>query len=302
MAYETKILVKGAGGAGDCLLTTPVLAALREKFPQAAIHMVTNPVGREVLGGLNMVQRFIVLPDFFKVMAYTATGYDRVITLRYERHPHLHIVDAYYLTAGIAPVKKTPIYYVPEDERRWVREKLRQTGIKDSHLVVAVHRGPTWPNRSWPDNYFKIVMEYLVTKWRAVIVELSDVSGYYLGYGLDFTGKTTYSRLAATLERAGLFFGVDSMPMHMAGAVGTPVVALFGAVDPDKRIPLNDISVGVQVTRGCRGCHHRRGFVTYSQCIHRRISCMEDLSPYRAIFEIERMLDRKLYVRRVKNL
>jgi len=45
---------------------------------------------------------------------------------------------------------------------------------------------------------------------------------------LPLLGKTTIKELAAVSERASLFFGVDSAPMHVVAAIGTPVVALFG--------------------------------------------------------------------------
>jgi len=45
---------------------------------------------------------------------------------------------------------------------------------------------------------------------------------------IDLSGKTSIPQLAAVSERSALFFGVDSAPMHIAAAAGTPVVALFG--------------------------------------------------------------------------
>lgn len=45
---------------------------------------------------------------------------------------------------------------------------------------------------------------------------------------VDLTGQLTLKELGALIARARLFIGVDSAPMHMAAAVGTPIVALFG--------------------------------------------------------------------------
>ena len=45
---------------------------------------------------------------------------------------------------------------------------------------------------------------------------------------LDLCGRTTIKQLAALSEQSSVFLGVDSAPMHIAAAVGTPVVALFG--------------------------------------------------------------------------
>jgi heptosyltransferase-3 len=48
---------------------------------------------------------------------------------------------------------------------------------------------------------------------------------------VDLSGQLTLRELAALTARARLFFGVDSAPMHIAAAMGTPVVALFGPSD-----------------------------------------------------------------------
>jgi heptosyltransferase-3 len=46
---------------------------------------------------------------------------------------------------------------------------------------------------------------------------------------IDLAGKTTIKQLAAIASASSLFIGVDSAPMHIAAAVGTPVIAIFGA-------------------------------------------------------------------------
>jgi ADP-heptose:LPS heptosyltransferase len=45
---------------------------------------------------------------------------------------------------------------------------------------------------------------------------------------IDMTGKTTIKQLAAIADASDIFIGVDSAPMHIAAAVGTPVIAIFG--------------------------------------------------------------------------
>ena len=62
-----------------------------------------------------------------------------------------------------------------------------------------------------------------------VIDGAGSESGLSLRLGVvDLCGKTNIKQLAAISEVSDLFFGVDSAPMHIAAAVGTPVVALFG--------------------------------------------------------------------------
>jgi heptosyltransferase-3 len=59
------------------------------------------------------------------------------------------------------------------------------------------------------------------------ILSRADASGDG-GAVINLIGQTSLAELAAVLERAAVFLGVDSAPMHMAAALGVPVVALFG--------------------------------------------------------------------------
>jgi ADP-heptose:LPS heptosyltransferase len=59
---------------------------------------------------------------------------------------------------------------------------------------------------------------------------------------LDLAGKTSFGESAAQLEACALFIGNDSSPMHMAAAVGIPVIAIFGPTSPQEYgpYPLDD--------------------------------------------------------------
>jgi ADP-heptose:LPS heptosyltransferase len=62
------------------------------------------------------------------------------------------------------------------------------------------------------------------------------------GTVLDLAGKTSFGQLAAQLEVCDLFIGNDSSPMHLAAAVGIPVIAIFGPTSPQEYgpYPLDD--------------------------------------------------------------
>ncbi len=127
--------------------------------------------------------------------------------------------------------------------------KRGQTGVK----VVHVHPTSRWLFKCWKDEYMAEIITWLVEQGMKVVVTsspdkkemdkakriLSLVSEFTLphipslpreGIGgvIDLCGETTIKQLAAISEVSDLFFGVDSAPMHIAAAVGTPVVAMFG--------------------------------------------------------------------------
>ena len=70
----------------------------------------------------------------------------------------------------------------------------------------------------------------------------------------DLTGKTSLVELAALLQRAQLFVGIDSGIMHLAAAMGTPVVGIFGPTDPQHTGPAGERSVVVRRELQCSPC------------------------------------------------
>ena len=70
----------------------------------------------------------------------------------------------------------------------------------------------------------------------------------------DLTGQLTFGELGALLERCDLFIGNDTGAMHLAVAVGAPVVAIFGPSDPRMYGPYGENSVALWHDVGCNPC------------------------------------------------
>jgi heptosyltransferase-2 len=107
--------------------------------------------------------------------------------------------------------------------------------------TVAVHTGAGWYSlaRIWPTERFAQVARALIAEEGASIVVLGGPDETeqaarlveqigYNGRVLNMAGRTSIHQTAAVIERCDLFLGNDSGPMHIAAAVGTPVVAVFG--------------------------------------------------------------------------
>jgi heptosyltransferase-3 len=71
---------------------------------------------------------------------------------------------------------------------------------------------------------------------------------------VNLAGKLSIKELGALTARASLFIGVDSMPMHLAAAMGTPTVALFGPSGENEWGPWNVERRVVTTTHTCRPC------------------------------------------------
>jgi lipopolysaccharide heptosyltransferase II len=92
----------------------------------------------------------------------------------------------------------------------------------------------------------------------------------------DLVGQTSLRQLIALARRARLFVGCDTGPMHLAAAVGTPVVALFGPADPARTGPFGAGHVVLREPPPCAPCNQKT-------CHQPRHACMEDLTVERVL-------------------
>jgi ADP-heptose:LPS heptosyltransferase len=101
---------------------------------------------------------------------------------------------------------------------------------------------------------------------------------------IDFAGKTTMKELIALLRRLRLFITNDSGPMHLAAAVGTPVIVLFGPTDPARTGPYGNGHTILRSGIPCSPCFSRRcrNIVT--------MECMTAIHPQQVIESATKLL------------
>jgi ADP-heptose:LPS heptosyltransferase len=88
-----------------------------------------------------------------------------------------------------------------------------------------------------------------------------------------------------------LIISIDSGPIHVAGAVGTPVVGLFGAVNPLYRLPPASAAVGLVTDVPCLFCHHRTPIEHWRTGCPHDIRCMKLLEPEAVFNAVVEMLE-----------
>lgn len=107
----------------------------------------------------------------------------------------------------------------------------------DQHPIVAIHPGSGGYSlaRRWSAKGFARVADALIERYSAHIVlvgtpadGVSQVASLMRSEAVNLEGRTTLGQLAAILKRCDLFIGADSGVMHLAAAMGTPLVAIFG--------------------------------------------------------------------------
>jgi len=168
-----------------------------------------------------------------------------------------------------------------EEARAAVASLLAEHRLEQHSRFVAIHPTSRWMFKTWPAAKVAELIDRLAAKDISVVLtaapdnkELAFVEAI-LGLSrspvINLAGQLTLKQLAALIERASVFFGVDSVPMHMAAAVGTPLVALFGPSDERKWSPwMADADIIVSRQHPCRPCEQDGcAGSKVSDCLHR---------------------------------
>lgn len=154
----------------------------------------------------------------------------------------------------------------PSDERG-VDSLLGQAWIAESQPLVAVHPGARWASKRWPEERYAELVDRLAAAAKARVV-LTGSEGerplceriHHLAKAKPVVaaGQTTLNEMAALLRRCRLFIGGDTAPLHIAAAVGTPLVAIFGPTDPVRHLPPSRETKLFRSKIPCSPCYRAR--------------------------------------------
>ena len=154
-------------------------------------------------------------------------------------------------------------------EQKLIAEGVRERSNGATHaLRVAIGAGASYGSaKCWLPERFAEVANRLMSESDAEIIlfgtanETTVSNAIIAGMNrrpIDLTGKTAIAELPALLSRCQLFIGNDSGAMHVASAVGLPVVAIFGPTDPFGTAPVTPKCTIVQEKPYCSPCFLRR--------------------------------------------
>jgi len=192
-------------------------------------------------------------------------------TDKVETPPEAHAVDRYMMAAraiGLADPKATDHLPVREESRAEIRRRLAEEGFSApgaSVIVVAAHA--RWTTKQWPAERFAEVIlgAHRSVGTRAVLVG-STAAGPTVetiirqaagARPINWVNRTTLPELAALIAESRAMVTNDSGPMHVAAAVGTPVVAVFGPTDPGRTGPYGRGHHVLDRRAACAPCFRR---------------------------------------------
>ena len=309
-----RILVSRTDRIGDVLLSTPVIKALRDAYPQAYIAMMVSPYAGLVVEGN---------PDLDSVIIYDKAGKHKnwFATARFARYLKkkkfdlaiiLHPTNRAHLLTFFAGIAKRvgydrklgnlltdrlkhekqlgakheaeynldllrylgincgrPQLHMPikQESERWAAELLKVNDIGAVDKLLGIHPAASCPSKIWPPERFAEVADRLSQKYgfKTVIVagprdtEKAKIMQEHMRTpALNLAGKVSVSQLASILKRCDLFISNDSGPVHIATAVATPVISIFGraqiGLGPMRWGPLGQKDKYLHKDAGCITC------------------------------------------------
>jgi len=312
-----RILVVAPNWIGDALMAQPMLARLREKRPGVEVHMLAPewvaPVARrmpevdEVIpvpfrhGALQLGSRWrlartlrarayaeaIVLPNSWKsaLVPFLAgiprrTGYlgeaRYGLINRLYRNPD-RAMRRHYARLADADGEKLPEVRLRVDPARALATRER-FGIA-GHYAVLCPGAEYGPAKRWP--YFA----ELATRLSLPVVLLGSAKDATAAAGVkgsNLVGKTTLDEAIDLIAGAELVISNDSGLMHVAAALGRPLVALFGSSSPEKTPPAAGHSRVLWLKVECSPCFER-------ECPLGHFKCMREMSVDMVLKEIEQL-------------
>ncbi|MCC7202170.1 MAG: glycosyltransferase family 9 protein [Nitrospirae bacterium] len=166
--------------------------------------------------------------------------------------------------------------------------------------VVVIHPGAKWNGwyRCWPPHKYAELAKTIIRDYDASLLLLGDDSEKKLtswiameaGHPnvIDLAGKTSLSEVALIIKHSRLFIGNDSSLLHLAVALNTPAIGIFGPTFPGQVLPDNPNFVAVCSDLSCRPCYTHQPLFN-NQCTNRE--CLERLSVNNVMDAVRPMFD-----------
>ncbi|MAG93497.1 MAG: heptosyltransferase [Planctomycetaceae bacterium] len=190
------------------------------------------------------------------------------------------------------------------EDRNWAATQMARVGPR----ILAIHAGARWQTKRWPVEKFAVVACKAIRLYGYSVVLLGSAAEQPLArqletlinrfvpaqHALNLTGRTSLKQLAAVLSSAEAVLTNDSGPMHMAAALGTPVLGVFTCTCPIRSGPPGPehelVATGVRCAARYRKRCPKRGV--------RHLACMDELTPERVIPGLARIAERENVARR----
>ena len=307
-----RILITRLSHIGDCVLTLPVLCALRRRFPEAFIAWAVETPTNQLLERHPDLDQLIIIPKGWMLkplqwgsilaqlrkarfdividpqgitksaMLARMSGARKRVGLKGRWGRELsgwlnnklvetqssHVVDRSLEMLSAVEISDPAVEYrLPADPASQQRVLSFLEARQVNRPFVVVNPGASWKSKRWDVKSFAAVVRYLelrhciqcVVTWAGEeergmaqgIVHCNDECGIV-------APKTSLREYAALCDYASFFIGCDTGPMHIATAMGTPCIGLYGTTLPTESGAHGPQNIAIQKWHQDGTCRERR--------------------------------------------
>ena len=291
-----KILVFSFSFIGDAVLSTAVIQPLRRHFPDAHITFLVGPRAFDLLATDPNIDATIVYDNRDKhagwkgrlclIKSLRIDKFDLVVNLRdsltarcigaehwgmVRGDGNRHAVTRYLEALqrhGIDTTRAHPHLQLTEAEHTSAHHFLTEAGWVSKQMLIGIHPGGNWEYKLWDAGNYAQLANALCKEQNASILlftgpderELQTETAKMMDISPILVETDNLRHLASLIAACDVYIGNDTGPMHIAAAVDTPVIALFGSTNHHRSGPYGDSHTVVQsgINLDCNPCHPGR--------------------------------------------
>ncbi len=235
-----------------------------------------------------------------RLAGFVSGGGGPLLDVAIDHDPHAHTSDnALRLVAaafGSMPDANAPATLNIPDAAS--TEAARLLSRRSAGPLIAIHVSAGREVKQWPESRFRDAAHALVTDRDATIVftgaaqdrpqiEMAK-TGLPPERVIDIAGRADLVTLAAVFQRVDLVITVDTGPMHLAHAVGTPIVAIFGPSDPVRYAPRGPLDRVVRIDLPCAPCNRIR--LPPARCVGHTPDCLAGIDVAHVLTAVDDVL------------
>ncbi len=222
----------------------------------------------------------------YRITAHQAHIKNKNVRGRHAIDRHLDVL----VSCGLQATNREMFVTIPSEMAEKAAERLKEAGLPDGN-TIAVYPGAGSPYKLYPLEKFKAVLRMLresVDSGFALVGSkedraLCEALGELLGVrAADFAGELDILETGALLKNCRLLITNDSGPMHLAAAVGTPTVAIFGPTDAERYGPRGANHRIIWRREPCNPCKS-------PEC--GRDSCIGEIEPETVVQAVRSLID-----------
>lgn len=200
-------------------------------------------------------------------------------------------------SAGVKPVEKKLELWPSHSDEETVDSFLQDNWFKPGQSIIGINARASsrWMSKNWPPKNIaelcdKFAKEFnirvVLTGTKEDIDYVEKIKDLTASKPIVAAGKTTILELANLIKRCSVYITPDSAPMHIASAIGTPFIALFGPTDPLRHIAPSDNYVVLKKDLKCSPC--------YSPNCLKGFRCMKDITVEEVFETAEEILSKNI--------